>query len=174
MTLIHSNILEFYRHLCHPLSYKSRVLEIIMLPTLPAFTSFIGHARIHCLSSLVASAVLTYVATVAWPQGPALLGAPRFCPPHFQNLLCAFSSARHVHHDPRNLISLNHTPCLWSCFIVFFVIEREEVFAKCALECAPRVWKGPRDWLWHRAPRLVNAALAASEWPTGRMWPKRI
>ena len=57
------------------------------------------------------SAVLTYVATVAWPQGPALLGArafgaPRFCRPHLQNLLCAFSSARHVHHDPRNLISL--------------------------------------------------------------------
>ena len=57
---------------------------------------------------IVYSAVLTYVATVAWPQGPALLGAPRFCRPHFQNLLCAFSSARHVHHDPRNLISLNH------------------------------------------------------------------
>ena len=52
----------------------------------------------------IPSAVLTYVATVAWPQGPALLGAPRFCQPHFQNLLCAFSSARHVHHDPRNLI----------------------------------------------------------------------
>ena len=27
------------------------------------------------------------------------------------------------------------------------------------LECTPRVWKGPRDWLWHRAPRLVNPAL---------------
>ena len=34
------------------------------------------------------SAILTYVATLAWPQGPALLGAPRFCRLHFQNLLC--------------------------------------------------------------------------------------
>ena len=38
--------------------------------------------------------------------------APRFCRSHFQNLLCVFSSARHVHHDPRNLISLNHTPLI--------------------------------------------------------------
>ena len=37
--------------------------------------------------------------------------------------------------------------------------KRESFCQIVPLECTPRVWKGPRDWLWHRAPRLVNPAL---------------
>ena len=45
------------------------------------------------------SAVLTYVATVVWPQGPALSGAPRFCRPHFQNGETAGQTATHSCHN---------------------------------------------------------------------------
>ena len=37
--------------------------------------------------------------------------------------------------------------------------KRESFCQMVPLECATRVGKGPRDWLWHRAPRLVNPAL---------------
>ena len=83
----------------------------------------------------LASAVLTYVATVAWPQGPAHLGAPRFCRPHFQNLLCAFSSARHVHHDE----SIRDSMFVIMLHCIFRNRKREIFCQMVPLECAPRV-----------------------------------
>ena len=92
------------------------------------------------LETQMDSAVLTYVATVAWPQGPALLGAPRFYRPHFQNLLCAFSSARHVHQDPRNLISLNHREKVFAKWFRWNVRRESEKGPAIGCGTGPRIW----------------------------------
>ena len=83
----------------------------------------------------ISSAVLTYVATVAWPQGPALLST-------------TFSKS------PVRLLECPPCPPRWkhNMFVImlhciFRNRKRERFCQILPLECAPRVWKGPRDWL---------------------------